>query len=75
MKTTGGVLIPRGDQATDEVLPVLSFYTAQGVDKKVEGGLAYYNDALVNEVVVRVKELEILWPEGWEKYWSSHAIL
>ncbi|XP_028391345.1 probable helicase with zinc finger domain [Dendronephthya gigantea] len=63
----GGMLVARGDQSTHEVVPVLSFYTAQGVDRKVEGGLAYYNDAEVDEVVARVKKLDVLWPEGWPR--------
>ena len=61
----GGELVPRGDQSTHEVVPVLSFYTAQGVDQQVEGGLAYYNDAEVDEVVARVKELVDIWPKDW----------
>ena len=61
----GGKLIPRGDQTTHKSIPVLSFYTAQGVDQQVEEGLAYYNDAEVAEVVKRVEELTNLWPEHW----------
>ena len=63
----GGELIARGDQSTLKNVPVLSFYTAQGVDQQDEGGLAYYNDAEVAEVVARVKELILLWPKDWAK--------
>ena len=61
----GGELIAKGDQNTHESVPVLSFYTAQGVDQQVEGSLAYYNKAEVAEVVKQVKELTDLWPEDW----------
>ena len=63
----GGKLVHRGDQSTHEVVPVLSFYTAQGVDKPGEGGLSYYNDAEVAEIVARVEELILLWPSEWVK--------
>ena len=62
-----GELVPRGDQSTHDVVPALSFYTAQGVDKLGEGGLSYYNDAEVAEVMARVKELILLWPNEWVK--------
>ena len=61
----GGELVPRGDQSTHRSIPVLSFYTAQGADQQVEGGLAYYNEAEVAEVVKQVKDLTDLWPEDW----------
>ncbi|CAB4003242.1 probable helicase with zinc finger domain isoform X2, partial [Paramuricea clavata] len=63
----GGELIAKGDQSTHDLVPVLSFYTAQGVDQQVEGSLAYYNDAEVAEVVKRVEELVHLWPKDWSK--------
>ncbi|XP_028391336.1 uncharacterized protein LOC114516141 isoform X3 [Dendronephthya gigantea] len=63
----GGELVARGDQTTFKMMPVLSFYTAQGVDKQDEEGLSYYNDAEVAEVVARVEELIFLWPEDWAK--------
>lgn len=58
----GGQLIAKGDQYTHELVPVLSFYTAQGVDEQAERGLEYYNDAEVAEVVARVKDLINLIP-------------
>ena len=63
----GGKLVPRGDQSTHDLVPVLSFYTAQGGEQQVEGGLAYYNEAEVREVVKRVKELVDLWPTDWTR--------
>ena len=63
----GGQLVPKGDQSTHESIPVLSFYAAHGVDKQVEGGLAYYNDAEVDEVVIRVDELVERWPKDWPR--------
>ena len=61
----GGKLVPRGDQSTHRSIPVLSFYSAQGADQQVEGGLGYYNQAEVAEVVKQVKDLTDLWPEDW----------
>ena len=63
----GGKLVAKGDQSTHELVPVLSFYAAQGVDNRDEGSLAYYNDAEVAEVVKRVEELDHLWPKDWSK--------
>ncbi|XP_028391332.1 LOW QUALITY PROTEIN: uncharacterized protein LOC114516140 [Dendronephthya gigantea] len=63
----GGELVARGDQTTYKKLPVLSFYTAQGVDKQDEEGLSYYNDAEVAEVVARVEDLIFHWPKNWKK--------
>ena len=60
-----GKLVARGDQSTHKTVPVLSFYTAQGVDQQGEGSLSYYNDAEVDEVVARVEELILLWPKDW----------
>ena len=61
----GGELVASGDQSTHELVPVLSFYTAQGVDQRVEESLAYYNEAEVAEVVKQVEMLVHVWPEGW----------
>ena len=61
----GGKLLARGDQRTHDLIPVLSFYTAQGVDQRVEEGLAYYNLAEVAEVVKQVEELTDIWPKDW----------
>ena len=63
----GGELIAKGDQSTHDLVPVLSFYAAQGMDNRDEGSLAYYNDAEVAEVVRRVEELIQLWPNDWSK--------
>ena len=63
----GGKLVARGDQSTHELVPVLSFYAAQGMDNLDEASLAYYNDAEVAEVVKRVDELIQLWPRDWSK--------
>jgi helicase MOV-10 len=63
----GGELVAKGDQSTHDMVPVLSFYAAQGVDDRDEGSLAYYNDAEVAEVVKRVEELSELWPNEWKK--------
>ena len=63
----GGELIAKGGQDTHDSVPVLSFYTAQGVDERVEGSLAYYNEAEVAEVVKQVEELANLWPKCWGK--------
>ena len=63
----GGELVAKGDQSTLNLVPVLSFYTAQGVDQQVEKGVAYCNEAEVTEVVQRVDELIHLWPEDWSK--------
>ena len=63
----GGELIASGDQDTHDSIPVLSFYTAQGVDQRVEESLAYYNEAEVAEVVKQVDELIQLWPKHWGK--------
>lgn len=62
----GGKLFAKGDQSTHDLVPVLSFYAAQGKDQQVEGGLTYYNEAEVAEVVKRVEELVHLWPESWK---------
>jgi superfamily I DNA and/or RNA helicase len=62
----GGELVARGDQSTHELLPVLSFYAAQGVDQQVEGSLEYFNVAEVAEVVKRVEELVYL-SKDWSK--------
>ena len=63
----GGKLLAKGDQSTHDLIPVLSFYAAQGMDNRDEGSLAYYNDAEVAEVVKRVEELIQLWPKDWSK--------
>ena len=63
----GGELVPEGDQSTHDSVPVLSFYTAQGMDNRDDASLAYYNDAEVAEVVKRVEELIELWPKDWSK--------
>ena len=63
----GGELVARGDQTTHDFIPVLSFYTAQGVDQRVERSLAYYNEAEVAEVVEQVEVLIHHWPDGWGK--------
>jgi superfamily I DNA and/or RNA helicase len=63
----GGKLIARGDQTTCDLVPVLSFYTAQGVDQQIETSLEYFNDAEVAEVVKRVEELIQLSPKNWGK--------
>ena len=60
-----GKLLAKGDQRTHDLIPVLSFYTAQGVDQRVEEGLAYYNLAEVAEVVKQVEELTDIWPKDW----------
>ncbi len=63
----GGKLLAKGDQSTHDLVPVLSFYAAQGVDNRDDASLAYYNDAEVAEVVKRVEELIELWPKEWSK--------
>ena len=63
----GGKLLAKGDQSTHDLVPVLSFYAAQGIDNRDEGSLAYYNDGEVVEVVKRVEELIQLWPNEWSK--------
>ncbi len=60
-------MLAAGDQSTHDLVPVLSFYAAQGVDNRNDASLAYYNDAEVAEVVKRVDELIQLWPKDWSK--------
>ena len=63
----GGELVAMGDQRTHDFKPVLSFHTAQGQDRQVEGGLSYYNIAEVAEVVKQVEYLNDTWPSDWGK--------
>ena len=63
----GGKLVARGDPTTCDLVPVLSFYTAQGVEQQIETSLEYFNEAEVAEVVKRVEELIQLVPKDWSK--------
>ena len=47
-------LVSKGDQSTDKMVPVLSFYSAQSMDQPGEEGLPYHNDAAkVAEVLAK----------------------
>ena len=63
----GGELVAKGDQFEHDTVPVLTFYTARGVDCWVEESLGYYNDAEVAELVTRIEELVLLSPKSWRK--------
>ena len=60
----GGHLVAKGNVSAIPNMPCLSFYTAQGKDEIPDGGRlqGYYNDAEVEEITQRVRELVDICP-------------
>ena len=71
----GNELVARGDQTDHPSIPCLSFYTAQGRDEQLEGGLGYYNNAEVEEITERVQQLVNTWPSEWSEWNESIGVL
>lgn len=59
------MLVDRSIQPTVDGVVPLTFYAAQGRERQDSDSTSYYNVAELEEIVDRVEELYLTWPEEW----------